>query len=171
MSVCLAEKIAAVLGQPESTLLAQEGHVKVIERSNVLVIGCGDIGMTFGRKMNALGCRVSGIRRRVPKKSDCPEWMEGMYGMDSLEELLPKADIVAMSLPGNASTYHVLSRERIALLSENAVVLNVGRGTAIDNGAPCGCAVCGKNRGGRAGRHRSGAASRQTISSGMRRIS
>ena len=121
-----------------------EGHVKVIERSNVLVIGCGDIGMTFGRKMNVLGCRVSGIRRRVSKKSDCPEWMEGMYGMDSLEELLPKADIVAMSLPGNASTYHVLSRERIALLSDNAVVLNVGRGTAIDTDALADALYAGK---------------------------
>ena len=121
-----------------------EGHVKVIERSNVLVIGCGDIGMTFGRKMNALGCRVSGIRRIVSKKSDFPEWIEVMYGMDSLEELLPKADIVAMSLPGNASTYHVLSRERIALLSDNAVVLNVGRGTAIDTDALADALYTGK---------------------------
>lgn len=64
--------------------------------------------------------------------------------MDSLEELLPKADIVAMSLPGNASTYHVLSRERIALLSDNAVVLNVGRGTAIDTDALADALYTGK---------------------------
>ena len=64
--------------------------------------------------------------------------------MDSLEELLPKADIVAMSLPGNASTYHVLSRERIALLSDNAVVLNVGRGTAIDTDALADALYAGK---------------------------
>ena len=47
----------------------------------------------------------------------------------------PRADVVAMSLPGNPSTYHVLNRERIALLSSNAIVLNAGRGTAIDTDA------------------------------------
>ena len=62
----------------------------------------------------------------------------------ALEELLPKADIVAMSLPGNASTYHVLSRERIELLSDNAVVLNVGRGTAIDTDALADALYTGK---------------------------
>lgn len=90
--------------------------------------------------------------------------------MDSLEELLPKADIVAMSLPGNASTYHVLSRERIALLSENAVVLNVGRGTAIDTDALADALYAGKIAGPRwTSQIRSHF--RQTISSGMRRIS
>ena len=109
-----------------------EGFVSVIEGSTVLVIGFGDIGSTFGRKMKALGCRVLGVKRRA---GECPEWLDGLYGMDDLEKLLPQADIVAMSLPGNAATRHTLSRDRIALLKKSAVVLNVGRGTAIDTEA------------------------------------
>lgn len=109
-----------------------EGFVGVVEGSKVLVIGLGDIGTSFGRKMKALGCQVIGVKRRVGEK---PDWLDGLYGMDELESLLPQADVVAMSLPGNPSTYHVLNRERIALLKENAVVLNVGRGTAIDTDA------------------------------------
>ena len=49
----------------------------------------------------------------------------------------PRADVVALSLPGNPSTRHVLNRERIGLLNPNAIVLNVGRGTAIDTDALC----------------------------------
>ena len=109
-----------------------EGFVDVVEGSVVLIIGMGDIGSTFGRKMKALGCRTIGIRRRVGEK---PAWIDELYGMDKLEELLPKADVVAMSLPGNRFTYHTLSRERIAMLKSNAVVINVGRGTAIDTDA------------------------------------
>lgn len=109
-----------------------EGFVGVIEGSTVLVIGLGDIGSKFGRKMKGLGCRVLGIRRRV---GDCPDWLDGLYGMEELECLLPQADVVALTLPGTAATWHVLDRNRIALLKRNAVVLNVGRGTAVDTDA------------------------------------
>lgn len=109
-----------------------EGFVSVIEGSTVLVIGFGDIGSTFGRKMKALGCRVIGVRRRV---GECPDWLDGLYGMEELDTLLPQADIVAMSLPGNAATRHTLDRRRIGLMKESAVVINVGRGTAIDTEA------------------------------------
>ena len=109
-----------------------EGFVSVIEGSTVLVIGLGDIGSTFGKKMKALGCRVLGVKRRI---GECPDWLDGLYGMEELEQLLPQADIVAMSLPGNAATRHTLNRNRIALMKNSAVVLNVGRGTAIDTEA------------------------------------
>ena len=40
-----------------------------------------------------------------------------------------------MALPGTAETIHILNRERIALLPQDAFVINVGRGTAIDQEA------------------------------------
>ena len=67
-----------------------------------------------------------------------------VYGLDALDSLLPRADVVALSLPGNPSTRHVLNRERIGLLNPNAIVLNVGRGTAIDTDALCDALYGGK---------------------------
>lgn len=110
----------------------QEGHVKVIQGSRVLVIGLGDIGTAFAQKMKALGCQTVGIKRREGRK---PEGVDDLYTLERLEQQLPKADIVAMCLPGNADTYHLLNRERIALMKESAVVLNVGRGITIDTEA------------------------------------
>lgn len=118
-----------------------EGFAGVVEGTTVLVIGLGDIGTTFARKMKALGCKTIGVKRRVGEK---PEWMDGLYGMEALDALLPEADVVAMSLPGNPSTWHVLNRERIAALKENAVVINVGRGTAIDTDALSDALYAGK---------------------------
>lgn len=109
-----------------------EGHVRMIQGSHVLVIGLGDIGTAFAQKMKALGCRTTGIKRREGRK---PEGVDDLYTMERLEQQLPKADIVAMCLPGNADTYHLLNRERIALMKESAVVLNVGRGITIDTEA------------------------------------
>ena len=56
----------------------------VTEGSHVLVIGLGDIGTTFARKMKALGAHVTGIRKsRKPK----PEYVDAQYTMEALPEL------------------------------------------------------------------------------------
>ncbi len=109
-----------------------EGHVGVVQGTTVLVIGLGDIGLTFARKMKALGCYTIGIKRRIGQK---PDGVDELYDLDSLDNLLPRADVVAMSLPGNNFTWHILDRRRIGLLSPNVIILNVGRGTAIDTDA------------------------------------
>ena len=98
----------------------------------VLVIGMGDIGTMFARKMKALGCRTVGIKRREGRK---PEGVDDLYTLERLERELPKADIVAMSLPGNQDTYHMMNAERLALMKENAVLINVGRGITVDTDA------------------------------------
>lgn len=118
-----------------------EGFVDIVEGSNVLVIGLGDIGSAFAKKMKALGCHTIGIKRRLGKK---PDWVDELYSMDELDRLLPEADVVAMSLPGNPYTYHTLNKERIALLKQKAVIINVGRGTAIDTDALSEALYAGK---------------------------
>ena len=88
-----------------------------------------------GAKLAACAVGPSGTRPAA-----CMDSFSGadeVYGLDALDSLLPRADVVALSLPGNPSTRHVLNRERIGLLNPNAIVLNVGRGTAIDTDALC----------------------------------
>lgn len=109
-----------------------EGHVRIIEGSRVLVIGLGDIGTAFAQKMKGLGCRTVGIKRREARK---PEGVDDLYTLERLERQLPLADIVALCLPGNQDTRHMLNEERIGMLKNNAVVLNVGRGMTLDTDA------------------------------------
>ena len=137
----LRKKLNLYYADQERREWRREGHVGVIQGTTVLVIGLGDIGRTFAGKMRALGCHTIGIKRRVGAK---PPQVDRLCGMDELDSLLPQADVVALSLPGNASTYHVLNRERIGLLKPNAIVLNVGRGTAIDTDALSDALYAGK---------------------------
>ena len=58
-----------------------------------------------------------------------------MYTFAELDSVLPKTEILVMALPSTPETHHILSRERIALLPEDAYVVNVGRGSAIDQEA------------------------------------
>ena len=81
----------------------------------------------------AMGAReIRGVRRT--KKPADPAF-DGVYTHDELDGLLPDTDILVMALPSTPDTVGILSRQRIALLPETAYVVNVGRGTAIDQPA------------------------------------
>lgn len=58
-----------------------------------------------------------------------------VYSEDKLPELLPQTDALVMILPGSESTANALNAERIKLLPNHAWIVNVGRGTSIDDDA------------------------------------
>ncbi len=111
---------------------APRGQISSVEGSTVLILGPGDIGGSYARKMKALGARTIGLRRR---NADCPEWLDVQDTIDRLDEYLPQADIVAMVLPGGEATYHLMDESRLFRMKKGACLLNAGRGTAIDPAA------------------------------------
>lgn len=110
------------------------GRVQAIYRSTALIAGLGDIGGEFAQRLNLLGAYTIGIRR---KDTDKPEYLNELYLMDKFEEILPRADIVALSLPETSLTNKIINAETLKLMKKNAVLINVGRGTAIDTEALC----------------------------------
>ena len=109
-----------------------EGEIRNVEGSVLLALGLGDIGSTFARKMKALGAYTIGVRRLDASK---PDYMDEVHLQDKIDELIPRADVIALSLPNNAETKHTLNAARMAMMKPNAVVINVGRGPAIDTEA------------------------------------
>lgn len=105
-----------------------EGNVRSVYGSRTLILGLGDIGGEYGRKMKALGSHVVGIRRHT---SDKPEWLDELYTMEALEKELSKADIVAMALPSTTATEGLMDLEKLRLMKKTAILLNVGRGSAV----------------------------------------
>lgn len=110
------------------------GRVRSIEGSIVLVLGMGDIGGEFARKVKALGATVIGVRRTDTRK---PDYVDELYLTEELDRMLPRADVVAVALPGNGETAGMLNRKRIESMKEGAVLLNVGRGVIVDTEALC----------------------------------
>ena len=101
--------------------------------STITVVGTGDIGTEFARRAKALGAKsIRGVRRT--KKAADPAFDE-IHTNDELDGLLPDTDILVLALPATGETRGILSAERIALLPASAYVVNVGRGSAIDQAA------------------------------------
>ena len=103
-----------------------------ITEHKALVIGLGDIGVNFAQRMKALGCSVKAVRRTKGDKPDC---VDEAGTLEDLPRLLPEADFVALCLPNSPETQKVINRETLAMMKEGAILVNVGRGSAVDSDA------------------------------------
>ncbi len=110
------------------------GEVKPICGSTVLVVGLGDIGGEFAKRAKAMGAHVIGVRR---KGTDKPEYVDELYLTDKLDELIPRADTIALCLPNTPATKNIMDRERIFAMKPDSILLNIGRGNAVDGEALC----------------------------------
>ena len=103
-------------------------HTKTIEGSTVVSVGMGDIGTDFAYKMHQFGATVYGVRRSVHDK---PDFVKELYSFKDIDKILPECDIVALSLPETKETIHMFDKKRLLSLKKDAILINVGRGSAI----------------------------------------
>ena len=127
-ALMVQKNLARYLFQQQSHAWKSLGNVATLSESTVLSVGVGDIGSTFAKKMNLLGARVIGVTRN---EHDCPEYVEKVVTMKDLDAVLPEADIVALSLPETEETIHMFDYDRLKKMKKNAILINVGRGSAI----------------------------------------
>lgn len=109
-----------------------------------LVIGTGDIGSHFARLCKNVGMTTIGIRRNPAVEAP---GVDHMVGFDSLDDVLQYADVIAMCVPSTPTTRHLLNAERIASLKPDAIIINAGRGNAIESQALADALAEGRIRG------------------------
>lgn len=132
MLLSLQKKLYLYRDNQQKHSWQDEGCITSIYNSTTLVVGLGDIGNEFAKRMHLLGSYVIGVKRFQTEK---PDYIDELFTIDTLNELLPKADFVTLSLPQTADTYHLITKERLMLMKKDAILLNVGRGSAIDTEA------------------------------------
>lgn len=132
MLLALGKRLPAYWDQQHQGLWKSCGQVTGIEGSVCLSVGMGDIGGNFIRRMKALGAVTLGVRRTP---GPCPDWLDELVPLESLDQVLPRADVVALSLPGTSGTRGMFDRRRLSLMKRGSILLNVGRGTAVDTEA------------------------------------
>lgn len=111
-----------------------EGPVTSIYGSKTLVVGLGDIGGEFAMRMHALGSKVYGVRRN---KSEIPDYLQNIYQLDILDDILHEFDIVALSLPETKETKNLFDGQKFGKMKKGAILLNVGRGSTVHTADLC----------------------------------
>lgn len=116
------------LAQQQEHNWKKNQSVSMMAGAKVLSVGMGSIGTDFLKRAHALGASCYGVRRSIHDK---PDFVEELYTMDSLDQILPEFDIVALSLPETEETIHMFDYNRLMKMKASAILINVGRGSAI----------------------------------------
>lgn len=97
----------------------------------VVIVGCGSVGSECAKRFSAFGCRVIGAD--IAPRAD--EAYESMLPIDRLDEILPKTDVLVLTVPLTRETEKLIDRRRLSLLPETAVIVNISRGKVLDESA------------------------------------
>lgn len=94
----------------------------------VCIVGCGSVGTECAKRFKAFGCCVTGINLHPRLDENYEEMMD----LNCLNKVLPKSDIVILTLPLTDETNHLMNESRLGLLNKDAILVNIARGAIID---------------------------------------
>jgi lactate dehydrogenase-like 2-hydroxyacid dehydrogenase len=95
------------------------------------ILGMGRVGQIMAKRARGFDMQIHYYNRhRLP-----PELEHGAVYHESVEALLPHCDFLSIHCPATPETHHLLNAQRIALLPDEAVVVNTARGAVVDDDA------------------------------------
>jgi phosphoglycerate dehydrogenase-like enzyme len=105
-----------------------------LAEQTVLVLGLGGIGREVARVLDALGTRVIGTSRRGVSAPGVAE----VVHPDEIADVVPRVDGIVVTLPGTSATEKLVSAAVLDAVRPGTTVVNVGRGSVIDEDALVG---------------------------------
>jgi len=98
----------------------------------LLVVGLGRIGQRLARLAKAFDMRVIGTKRDPSTGAGAAD---EVHANGRLAELLPQADIVALTCPLTPETDRLIDAKALAAMKPGAQLVNVARGRVVDQPA------------------------------------
>jgi phosphoglycerate dehydrogenase-like enzyme len=102
-----------------------------LREQTVLVVGLGGIGREVARLLAAFGTRVIGTSRR----GEPVEGVAELVHPSELAAVVGRVDGIVVTLPGTAATERLVSADVLAAVRPGTTLVNVGRGSVIDEDA------------------------------------
>jgi phosphoglycerate dehydrogenase-like enzyme len=106
-------------------------HITSITDAVVCVIGRGPIGRELARKLKGVNARPIAVSRTP----DGDGVVEQVYSRERLHEALAISDAVAICTAGDVSSRHMIGAAEFAAIKPGALIVNVARGSIIDEAA------------------------------------
>jgi len=134
----LAKKIPGSVRLQEKHVWGQQilwdelPRVREVAGATLGLIGLGRIGGAVAKSAKALGMRVIAVREHPEKGS---EGADAVFGPAQIEDVFRQSDYVVLAAPVTTSTKAIANAERLALMKDDACLINVARGPLVDEAA------------------------------------
>jgi len=108
-----------------------ELFTSTIVSRTLLVVGAGNMGSAVARQAKRHGLRTVGVQLR-PRTNDA---FDELHDPGRLDELLPTADFVLITVPLTSATTNLIDARRLALMKPTAGLINMARAKVVDYAA------------------------------------
>jgi phosphoglycerate dehydrogenase-like enzyme len=97
------------------------------------LVGRGSVGRAVARHASNLSMRVIAVREHPEKER--PQNVQQVFPTSQLEVLLSQSDYVVLAAPVTSKTRRLIEASRLDKMKPDACLINVGRGSLIDEAA------------------------------------
>ncbi len=104
--------------------------IGMVQGAKLGIVGFGAVGEALAPRAQALGLEVMAVRR-----STTPLTVSGVIQVENITELIGRVDHLVLAAPATAETYHLLSEAVLQQAKPGLHVVNIARGSLIDDEA------------------------------------
>lgn len=101
----------------------------------LLLVGFGVVGSEVARRAQPFGMKIWAVTRSAKVGGELAGLVDRVFSAAQLDDALPQADFVVLAAPETPETFHLLDARRMALMKPNAYLINVARGSLVDEAA------------------------------------
>ncbi|HQV58585.1 MAG TPA: NAD(P)-dependent oxidoreductase, partial [Ilumatobacteraceae bacterium] len=112
-----------------------------ISQWTVGLVGLGNINAAVASRLAAFGVTVLGARRNVD--ADAVAGVDQVYPISRLNDMLARCDAVVAAVPETADSIGLFGAKQFAVMKRDALFVNIGRGSAVDEMALIGALESG----------------------------
>jgi phosphoglycerate dehydrogenase-like enzyme len=127
-------------GKWDTSIIPQ---LRSIEDMDVAIVGFGGIGQQIAVKVRPLARRIVAVTRSGAPNALADE----TFTLSNLDEVLAKSDVVFLAVTMNKDSLRMIDARRIALMKRGALIVNICRGTVIEQDAMVAALRSGALRG------------------------
>ena len=96
------------------------------------IVGFGSIGHAIADRARCFGINIIGVD---VQDTPCPDHVKWVGDLSRLDELMSESDVVVVTVPHTAETYHMINENRIAKMRSHALLVGISHGGIIDEEA------------------------------------
>jgi len=123
------KRLYDTLRAQQNRMWQRRDDLEELKGKTVLIVGLGHIGRQAAQLVHCFGTHVLATNRELGNK---PDFVEEVVSPDQLDEMLPRADFVVLSVPHTKETHHLFNAEKLQKMKSSAVLINIGRGGVVN---------------------------------------
>lgn len=125
------KRSAEFYAQQKKKVWQKQRNLLELTDKRILIVGAGSVGTECAKRLSAFNAKILAADIY---DNGC-EHFDEFHPMEELNEVLPTADIVVLTLPLTEKTKGLFNKETLSLMKDSSVLVNVSRGPIIDEQA------------------------------------